>query len=215
MIKFTPENIVKVHTIFNNQYNKSDRDVVSVLDIATLISTFDVKVPVLAKSVGYWEFLHACLNHIETNTWTTLPSLWLPYLCQSTKTELLSAEIDLEYSKYLKHRTQVLTKLDLDTNPSLDRLVMLHWLRGKKSDVHVLAIAEVLLRVYLYAANVSFKNMRSTYNSFDPKDHGSGQSVMWSTSIDDADALMSPLKGDNKEEILRNSFNNGLPDKMI
>ena len=199
MIRLTPETCIKVHEIFIKEQGRANPHITDIMDVLSLFDTYNVNSPVLGKSFAYWEFMHACLENIATNSWCTLPRMWVEYCCHSREIELLPHQIQYEYKRYLARRETLLKELGLSALPHLDKEVILYWVRHKKTEQYMLGIAHALVRMYIYFTQDDVNGLVNN-SSKEPRQND--------PSFDAADQAVWPLDGDNKFEVLKNNFKN-------
>lgn len=161
MIKFTPHKCTRIHELFREMYNNPNPKVGSLIELLKMFNTYDVRNPYQEKSFAYWEFLHACLDNISSNTWRTLPRMWIEYCCHARESALTDVQVEQEYKNYLFHREKILKSVGLSALPNKDKEVILYWVRNKKSEQYILGIAHTLLRIQIYFAKVDMDGLNN------------------------------------------------------
>ena len=204
MIKFNAETAMRVHDIFKEENKSSNPCILNVIDLALMFNTAEPDTKVLGTSYAYWEFLHACIDNIATGQWRTLPRMWIEYVCISRDNSLLEYQIEAEYRVYMAHREKTLKSIGLPHNPRQDPMVILYWIRRKKGEQYLAGIAHALLRMHLYFTQDTLEgianNTSKGINPYDTVNQG-----------------IPPLKGTNKEEMLKFNFTDpyNQHDKMV
>ena len=217
MIALTPIRCSRINALFLKEHKAINPDVVHIMELVDMFDTYNVASKVLGMSFAYWEFLHACLDNIETGNWTTLPRMWIEYCQHSRELVITLVQAEAEYRHYLLHRERVLHRLGLSAAPHNDHKVILHWIRNTKGEETLLSVAHALMRIMLYFTKTDLaginnnvaKENRDNDASFDASDQ-----VIWpkpvAAKIDNkfgsVNRRVHPLKGTNSFEILKNNF---------
>lgn len=208
MITFDEDKLRRVHDIYSDQVNRDTVDPEMLLELTAMFNTYDVAVPILKSYVPYWEFLHSCLDNLETGFWNTIPVVRAISMMDPRLILLTENQIDKELINYRKHREEVLDKLELSSQPRNDRLILLHWLsspnnnnsgRTKSGWDSFVGISHCLLRVYLYYTQKDLKGYNNIASLINPED------LNLFPSFTNADASRPQLIGSTKMDIIRNS----------
>lgn len=207
MISLTPENCLKIHSVFKHNKANNAPDIRELFELVNIMSTVHVCYDPLAFDVKYWEFMHACLEYLEHGFWTTLPRFWIDYCCCNSSSKLLLSQVEAEYKNYLKHRQDTLNKLGLCYYESSDKAVLLHWIQKPQGEQYLMAVAHALLRIYLFNIKLTLggiitygnKKVESMDESHDPNKYDSD-------TFGDENQLIQRLLGENKQQIVKNNL---------
>ncbi len=146
---YVSRRIKHLQEIYRNNKNITNYNIENMVYMLSNFDTVHVDLPFLSDKLSYWEFLHDILDNIEYGYFKTLPHIWLEY-CKGDTTDLTYVQKTNELYKYLEHREIVLTKLNLPTKTTKDKLVILNWFKRDNQECLFLGITHVLIEFYLY-----------------------------------------------------------------
>ena len=153
MLHITPDVLIKVSKIQEEERSRSEPCVNNMLDLVLLFDTYNIDIEDMnhVKTKRYWEMLDVILTYFETGRWVVLPRLMAGvYTAAKGGHELTPSLIELEYQKYLKRRNEVFRSLGLSTHPDNDKEIFTLVLRRQEGYYSMLEVAAALCHVYMF-----------------------------------------------------------------
>ena len=204
MITFKEDTYMQLFIIFKEESSIEQPEVKNVIALSHLMSTYHANNELLGYSTTYWEFLHACLDNIETGIWHTLPRFWVEIVNMTRDTPMSEYQRAAEYRKYLQHRTGVCDRLGISNDPGNDRELLYRWLLNKDGADYILGVSHAIMRMYLYFSKDFFEGVNNN-------------AAYKHTPFTNVDQVIHPIAGGTKDQVLRQNFKRPLKrhERMI